>query len=108
MVNPRRMCLRHLLGEHVETHMIAGHLRAGRRLGRFAADGLVEQQRLRERHDALAREIERRGYRHASPLPPFVQTAERCRIDRRRSLADLARRCADCRAALLNGRKKKR
>lgn len=93
MVDPQTMCRTHLLGEHVETHMIVGALRRGKQLGRLL-DGFVDTRLVAARHDALAAELTRRGYRHRSPLPAFddpqlghvTASAER----------ELRRRCAGC------------
>ena len=96
MVDPRRMCSQHLLGEHVELHMLVGSLRKGRSLAGFVANGLIEVHSVRARHAQLVREMRRRGYQHRSPLPRF--TARRLgRVVRTRSLADLLQRCAACR-----------
>ena len=96
MVDPRRMCSQHLLGEHVELHMLVGSLRKGRSLTGFVANGLIEVHSVRARHAQLVREMKRRGFRHRSPLPSF--TARRLgRVIRSKSLADLAERCKECR-----------
>jgi len=96
MVDPRRMCSQHLLGEHVELHMLVGTLRRKRSVAGFVASGLIEVHSVRRRHAELVREMRRRGFRHQSPLPSF--TARRLgRVVRRKSLADLLARCRDCR-----------
>ena len=69
MVNPRKMCRKHLLGEHVELHMLVGTLQRRKRVDGFVANGLIEPLAIRERHGALVKEMERRGYRRQSPLP---------------------------------------
>jgi Pyrimidine dimer DNA glycosylase len=95
MVDPRRMCRKHLLGEHVELHMLVGTLRRGRSIAGFLAKRLVEPRSIERRHTALASEMVRRGYRHASPLqqPP---RAPRGTVDRAVSAVELARRCPAC------------
>lgn len=78
-VDPRCLCRQHLLGEHRELHGLWNILtqdRAGYRShpetrrweGRLAA--------LYRRHEALVREMRRRGYRHASPLDAALATGE--------------------------------
>jgi hypothetical protein len=68
---PSLLCRQHLLGEHRELHGLwriltenrqgyAHHPETRRWRGKLAA--------LYERHEALAEEMARRGYRHASPL----------------------------------------
>ena len=96
MVDPRRMCSQHLLGEHVELHMLVGTLRRRKSVAGFVANGLIEVHSVRKRHAELVREMRRRGFRHQSPLPSF--TARRLgRVVRRKSLADLLARCRECR-----------
>jgi hypothetical protein len=101
MVDPTLMCRRHLLGEHVELHMLVGHLNKGRHLGRYIDNDLVEPRSIQSRHDELVEEMTRRGYNHESPLPmcSIHMTAFEWlhRIDRDKSLRDLAARCPDCR-----------
>ena len=97
MVNPRLLCPRHLLGEHLELHMLVGTLRKGRSISGFLRDGLVEVQSVRQRHRELAEEMASRGMNHQSPLPAF-HARRAGRVDIPRNLRELARRCPDCRA----------
>lgn len=102
MTNPRGMCRKHLLGEHVETHMFVGAMNKGVRVTRYAAENLLEFNSLHARHDALVKEMQRRGYNHNSPLPALLacrQVTEEqraVRVDAKASLAELTRRCPDC------------
>lgn len=107
MIPPGLLCRRHLLGEHNELHMLAGSLLRGRRLDGFLAKCLLEPSALRARHDVLAAEMAARGYRHASPLPPFEAALTRYPQDTQAALAatvvdpelsrrELAARCPDC------------
>jgi hypothetical protein len=70
-VPPSILCRQHLLGEHRELHGLwriltedrrgyANHPETRRWRGKLAA--------LYQRHEALAAEMARRGYRHATPL----------------------------------------
>jgi hypothetical protein len=79
-LDPSLLCRAHLLGEHREIHAVWAILTEDRRgyrrhpevrrwEGRLAA--------LRARHEADVAEMERRGYRHASPLHPALATGER-------------------------------
>lgn len=74
---PERLCRQHLLGEHRELHALwtilstgragyANHPETRRWRGKLAA--------LFARHEALVAEMERRGYRHGSPLDPHLAT----------------------------------
>ena len=102
MVDPAAMCRRHLLGEHVELHMLAGSLRRGRSIAGFLAKGLLEPAAMRRRHAALAAEIVKRGWNHASPLtvPPSVRLLRRYKVDTAVSAVELSRRCPECRIRL--------
>ena len=103
MVDPGVMCDRHLLGEHAETHMLAGTLARGRSIDGFIANDLLEPSSLVVRHERLACEMAERGFRHVSPLPDIDLTRlpERSRtheVDVARSFRELTRRCETCRA----------
>lgn len=91
------LCRRHLLGEHVEMHMFAGSLRRGRSIAGHVVLGQVEPHNIQKRHDVLAQEMLQRGYRHNSPLqaPVMAQWGRVSVVD---NLAELRRRCVDCRA----------
>ncbi len=95
MVPPRKMCRKHLLGEHVEIHMAVATLRLGRSVTGFLDKGLLDLSMLRSRHDELVCEMQRRGYRHASPLGR-VPRRKGGKIDVRANARELARRCPDC------------
>ena len=68
MVDPRKMCLQHLLGEHSESHAFRGAMERGYSLRGYLEKGLIEPGRLKERHDALVAEFERRGLQHRTPM----------------------------------------
>lgn len=102
MVDPVRMCDQHLLGEHVEIHMLAGNLARRRSISGYMEKGLLEPASMQQRHDDLVAEMSARGFRHASPLeacdsenPVFSDNA---RVDRQAALAELHRRCDKCRS----------
>ena len=97
MVDPKLLCRKHLLGEHVEVHMLAGSLLKGRSIEGFLAKGILEPQNVEARHARLATELLRRGYRHASPLES-ASTNIRGAVDTTKSLQDLRTRCVACRA----------
>lgn len=77
--------------------MMVGHINAGKRLGEYGK-GLYAAHKLRARHDALAAEMERRGYKHSSPLPEFDERP-RGYVDRNRAYRELLRRCPACKQA---------
>ncbi|MHC4133241.1 MAG: pyrimidine dimer DNA glycosylase/endonuclease V [Planctomycetota bacterium] len=105
MVNPTVMCKKHLLGEHVECHMLVGHLQRKRRITNYIKLNLLQPKSLRERHDQLALEMENRKMLHKSPLPKcdLSYLPEKHRIytvNVEQSLIELSRRCAECRERL--------
>ena len=98
MVDPTLLCRKHLLGEHVECHMFRGSLLKGTSLRGFLEAGLLDSRKLARRHEALAKEMQRRGYRHESPLPPdFDARAAVGNVDTSAALRELAARCEECR-----------
>ena len=71
-VDPLLLCRSHLLGEHREIHAIWTFLTTekGRSYRRHPETlrWTGKLPALKSRHDAVAREIVRRGWRHQSPL----------------------------------------
>ena len=76
-IDPADLCRAHLLGEHRELHGLWNILTLGKRgysshpetrrwVGKLPA--------LYRRHEALVAEMQRRGYRHGSPLDPMLAT----------------------------------
>lgn len=99
MVDPATMCRQHLLGEHVEIHMMVGALRGGMNIDGFLAHGLLEPSAARSRHRALAAEMTRRGYNHRSPLlgaGRLTRGQRAAMVDAAKSRRDLAARCKEC------------
>lgn len=83
-IDPKVMCRKHLLGEHVEMHMIVGSLRRRRNLGRLLTAGFVDLRKVAARHESLAYEMKRRGYRHHRHFRSFrlPWEADACWMDR--------------------------
>ncbi len=96
-VSPRRMCRQHLLGEHRELHGLWNILQRGsagtgarnpeQARERFHATGgyanhpetlrwVGYRPALLRRHNAIVREMERRGYNHHSPILGWVPGIE--------------------------------
>ena len=105
MVDPRGMCRKHLLGEHVELHMWIGHLKRKRGLDGYVKNNCIEMVSIYQRHEELTAEMIRRGYNHKSPLEPmdtacvyyYDQHYRDVKVDRERALNDLTTRCDECR-----------
>lgn len=103
MVDPTVLCNQHLLGEHVELHMIVGAVEKGygASVVGLARMDLVDTRLVTERHSVLAAEMTARGMNHQSPLEWFDEDGIGYGMpDPEVSLAELRRRCADCRARI--------
>ena len=104
-VDPKMMCDKHLIGEHVEMHMFVGSINKGISIKGYVDKGLLTVNKLRERHDELAVEMERRHINHLSPLPTFkvvnLNVDQGAVIDSKESKKELLRRCSLCRKQLL-------
>ena len=106
MVPPGYMCRKHLLGEHLETHMFVGCIIEGTKLDGYIDKGLLEVDSLHRRHSILAMEMKRRGYKHNSPLKEFSylnRNIRRASINRNLSLKELISRCPECRERYSRG-----
>ena len=101
MLPPSIMCRKHLLGEHVEMHMLVGTLQKGISVQGYIDNQLVELEHIRARHDELVEEMIKRGYNHKSPLPDYPEVGGGV-VDREENLRDLANRCPDCRERIEN------
>jgi hypothetical protein len=101
MLPPEIMCRKHLLGEHVECHMINGALNKQKSLEGHAVLNQLQISQLAARHEELAREMIRRGYNHdsdllvadSSYLSRFTQLAT---VNKEAALNDLITRCPEC------------
>lgn len=100
MVDPKILCRKHLLGEHVECHMFLGTLKKKLKMDGYISNNLFEPKSLQTRHDALVSEMINRGYNHNSPLEVNPELIERFStdiiIDVSKSLNDLLGRCPLC------------
>lgn len=103
MVDPKIMCRKHLLGEHVEHHMFVGTINRRISIDGYIGGNLLEPTQLLIRHYHLAEEMLRRGYQHKSELleVDLSHLGEKqllTVVDRESSLTELLRRCPDCQA----------
>lgn len=102
LVNPKLMCDKHLLGEHVEMHMFAGCIRKGMSLQGYIDKGLYQPGWIGKRHDSLAAEMQERGMNHKSPLEleetPIKPLTEDFIWG---SIVNLGKRCEKCRELIL-------
>lgn len=110
-VDPKVLCRKHLLGEHVEMHMFAGSLNKGIGMTGYIEGGQVDLSHIQARHDMLAEELSRRQFVHSSPLDSryntlwswplpdeVVMSQYIFRKKAEASALDLFTRCPECRA----------
>ena len=67
-VDTGKMCRQHLLGEHRECHTFMGTFKKGISVDGYIDNGLLDFNQLYNRHEELVKEMEKRGYKHKSPL----------------------------------------
>jgi len=105
MIDPKCMCRKHLLGEHVECHMFLGTFKKKKNIAGYLKNNLLEIKLLKERHDELECEMRNRGYRTNSKIEAieFKESIEYIKefcnqcIDSDKSRDDLLSRCSECR-----------
>lgn len=105
LVNPKIMCRKHLLGEHVEMHMFLGALKKNKKIDGYLDKNLFEPTALWWRHHHLALEMTERGYNHNSEMygvfDAILALPEKKinkKINREAALRDLVDRCPECRS----------
>jgi hypothetical protein len=101
MVDPKILCRKHLMGEHVEHHMMVGTINKRKSITGYINNNLIEPLSLIGRHVELVIEMEERGYNHKSDLPVLIlnylpENELNYKIDKEKSLNDLINRCEDC------------
>ena len=109
MVNPKKLCMNHLNGEHRELHALVGMINKGTSLKGYIDGGLIEVHSIRQRHNELASELLRRELIrnpnpttkpfHKSPLPFFTYRKEGS-IDIDDNIEELIKRCSKCKENL--------
>jgi hypothetical protein len=79
-IDPKRLCRKHLLGEHRELHALYSILLHNKKGYRFHPETLRWVNKLPalfSRHELLVLEMQRRGYTHSSPLEESIgQTSQ--------------------------------
>lgn len=105
MVDPRIMCRQHLMGEHIEIHMLIGSMKRAKNLDAYIRDHLIQPRSIVKRHDEIVEEMLNRGWNHHTPVPEhevpilvarYGPVARTLTIDRGRSLEELLSRCSEC------------
>ena len=115
MVEPEIMCRHHLLGEHLETHMFLGTLKKGLHLDGYVDSNCLELKSLKQRHNVLVKEMNKRDYKHNSPLEIpdgycFGQSryVRHGKVNIEKSLDELLCRCESCRERYASWKKMKK
>ncbi len=65
--NPKNMCRQHLLGEHGELHKHRHNFIKKHKMHKRIKLCQIDAYNMQKRHDLLAKEMLRRGYKHNSP-----------------------------------------
>jgi hypothetical protein len=65
--DPKTMCRQHLLGEHNEIHKHRHNFVKKHKMHNRILWGQIDAHNMKKRHDLLAEEMLRRGYKHKSP-----------------------------------------
>lgn len=113
MVPARHLCQSHLAEEHTQIHELAGHLNRGKQVDSYIANNGLEPQSIRERHEALAKELSKRKTGHNSHLPEIIKVSHlppevrAYKVDTEASLMALLKRCMMCRDRYLREYRKK-
>lgn len=104
-VNPKILCMQHLMSEHYECHTMTGTLRKGLSITRYL-NGLYDISKLIERHNILVEEILKRGYKHNSQITNqdkkiisnwLKNNSDYGLVDSSKNLRSLSWKCKGCR-----------
>ncbi len=106
MINPKKLCRNHLLGEHKEVHQVVGSILKNKSIKGHIEKGQVEVHNILKRHEQLSKELNRRGYNHKSPIKEF-KFWKAGKIDIKENEKELSRRCKECRK-LIKGKEKRK
>lgn len=103
MVDPKYLCVKHLLGEHLEMHMFLGTIKKKISIKGYLENNLLEPMSIESRHNEIATEMTRRGMNHKTPLKVFNVDLEHLteaelthKINRPKAANDLITRCIEC------------
>jgi hypothetical protein len=107
MIDPMLLCRQHLLGEHAEIHKFRHNFVKQHSIdGRLSPVVQIEPIEMERRHNDLAAEMVRRGYKHQSPysLPDLSYLSHDqvfAKVDREESRRELCKRCNSCRMRIM-------
>jgi len=104
MIDPKRLCNKHLVGEHGELHKFIPSFNKKYKIDkRISPVVQIELSSYQSRHEELAEEMLNRGMNHKSPLPKLPNFSYlpreqfEAKVDKNISKKDLHERCNDCR-----------
>lgn len=101
MINPELLCRKHLLGEHNELHKFKPSFEKQHNMNKRIILNQIEPSSMKIRHDELAQEMIRRGYKHQSeytmPDISYIGKLLNEKVNTDLSYEDLKNRCEDCR-----------
>jgi len=103
MVPVKKMCDKHLLGEHVEIHMFVGTIKKDISISGYIKNDLLEPKSIYSRHEEISIEMKERGFNHKSPLPKISFSSKTIKehinhkVNKKKSYSDLLKRCKKCR-----------
>jgi hypothetical protein len=98
MINPRKMCPQHLVGEHFEIHKHRHNFVKRHRIdGRVKPVVLIEPLAMKKRHDELAKYLKNHKSPYSFPDLSYIPMDQRnAKVDQKTSLDELSRRCPEC------------
>lgn len=101
MINPELLCDQHLLGAHGEIHKFKHSFEKKHNMIKRITLGQIEPKAMKEEHDRLVLEMEKRGMKHNSPyeLPDLNYIPQEyldMKVDADKSIEDLKDRCFKC------------
>lgn len=97
-VNPKWLCRQHLLGEHREMHCAYKAATTGKYNIEGYCNGLVDFTKLKDRHNELVKEMEKRGYQHNDAVKVENLIDIKCKpVNADHNLHELYIRCKDYR-----------
>lgn len=104
MLNPQMLCRQHLVGQHLECHMVLGILNKKLNVDGYVQSNCLEIPSIQSYHDDCVIEMLKRNYNHNSPIqsinPNILQYYNKyvnILVDRQKSLNLLLSRCSLCR-----------
>ena len=102
MVDPKILCQKHLLAEHLSVHAFVSLINQGNSLLGYIEHNLLEVSSLYIRHGELSEEMIHRDLNHQSPLKPITNRKNKdayyhYTVDQSQSFNDLMNTCNRCR-----------